>query len=351
MKRIAAVSILVLTSALAGCAETATPYSPPSSSSEAVAAWSHDLVHARLPSTGCFRASYPDVAWSRVACTTPVRPAIAPDVVGDGNDYSLVSLPYTMSAAIGSFPAVSGVTSVRSKGIPAFGSKGLSAPNTYSLQLNTNNFSTAACKGIAHCVGWVQFVDTNEPGINNTSLTIWYWLLSTTSKRLSGCPRHAGWEKAGGDCVQTAPYAVKVPNVPIADLQALSLSGAAGPNGDSSFLAVGATVYGMRHFQSDGITDLSQHWTGAQFNVFGDANGRRAMFNAGSTLTVRLEADTGTSTSPVCRGNAGTTAESSNLSFIAAPADLHPYHYPSIVFNESNAGGGGSASCDALAGS
>jgi hypothetical protein len=273
-----------------------------------------------------------------------------PSIVGNGNDYTLVSLPYLMSAAYGTFPVVTGVTSVRSKGIKAFGGKGTSSPNVYSLQLNSNNFSTAACAGLAHCVGWTQFVYTNQPRAYSQggNLIIQDWLLSSNSQNLAGCPHNAGWETSDGSCVQNASIMVAVPGVPISQLRSLTLSGSADSSGDSAFLEVGSIVYGMKNMQGDGITDLSAHWTGAEFNVVGNGGGSRAMFNAGSTITVNLEADTGTTTAPLCRGNTGTTGESNNLSFVSAPSDPTTHHYPSIQFTESNAGGG-SASCAAVA--
>lgn len=373
-KPIASLSVaaagLLLASALTGCAGFTAPYSPAASNpstvrrpgtSAAVAVWSRNLMGVALPGAGCFTASYPAVAWSRVACAAPPklffplprRTAVNPAIVGNGNDFTIVTLPLVMSAAIGSFPSVSGVKTVKSVGVPSFGGKGQSGPNVYSLQLNSNNFSTSACAGMPHCAGWEQFVYTNQPVAyrGGGNLIVQDWLLSTTSKRLKGCPPNAGWQKAGGSgCAQNAPYSVLVPDVPITELPDVSLSGSADTNGDSAFLAVGTTVYGMKTFQGDGITDLAKHWTGAEFNVVGNGGGSRAVFNSGSTITVSIEADTGASTTPVCRGNSGTTGESNSLSFIAAPPNPARRRYPSIQFTESNAGGGGSPSCDALAG-
>jgi hypothetical protein len=364
--RIAGASLLCA-SVLAGCGGSTAPYGPSpanpsaanrSRSDAAVAAWSRSVVRVALPSAGCFTASYPTFAWSRVACATPPKlwfplprqNAIHANLIGNGNDYTIVTLPQTMSAAVGSFPAVTGVKTVRSKDVPPFGGKGTSGPNVYSLQLNSNFFSTAACAGMLHCAGWEQFVYTNQPGAykGGGNLIIQDWLLSTTRKNLAGCPPNAGWEKAGGSgCVQNGPHSVLVPDVPITELRALSLSGSAASTGDSAFLAVGSIVYGMKNIQGGGITDLNQHWTGAEFNIVGNGGGTRAMFNSGATITVSVEADTGSATSPTCRERSGTTGESNNLSFVAAPANPTAGPYPSIQFTESNAGGG-SPSCVAI---
>jgi len=329
----------------------------------AVRVWGRNMMMVPLPGAGCFRASYPAAGWTRVACVAPprvwfpprTRGPIDPAVIGNGNDYGIDVSPLTMLGAIGSFTSVSGVKAITS--CPPRFAKGNTCgthgygSNVYSIQLNSNNFSTAVCAKQIDCVGWEQFVYTNQPKDygGGGNLIIQDWLLSTASHKIA-CPRNAGWSRSGDDCVRNAPYAVLVPNVPIADLDQLGLSGSATPSGDSAFLAVDGYVYGMKNAQHDGITDLSQHWTGAEFNILGNGGGTRAVFNAGSTVTIGLEAITGYNTVPRCRGNAGTTAEENNLSFVAAPANPPKQQYPSIAFTESNAASGNAPSCVAVPG-
>lgn len=268
--------------------------------------------------------------------------AINPAVIGNGNDYGVDVLPVTMLGAIGSFPSIDSVRSVTSCA-PRYarnnscGTHGL-GNNVYSLQLNSNNFSTSSCGKNKHCLGWEQFVYTNQPKYYNGggNLIIQDWLLATSSKKLK-CPPNQNWTASGGDCYKNAPNSVPVPTVPATELDEVRLAGSAGSNGDSVFFSVGGYVYGMKNAQDDGVTDLSQHWTGAEFNVLGDGDGYQAVFNAGATITVRLEAVTGYSTAAACTGNSGTTAEENNLSFIAPPSTVDKEQYPSIVFSESNA--------------
>jgi hypothetical protein len=73
------------------------------------------------------------------------------------------------------------------------------------------------------------------------------------------------------------------------------------------------------------------------------------VFNKGATITVNLQADDGVTTAPTCKAKSDTTGESANLRFVAAPAGPAAQTFPSIEFKESNATGGGSASCDAIA--
>jgi len=343
---------------VAGCSGSTAPYTPASNPAlakvagarSALRAWGESMMGTALPHAGCFEAKYPAAAWSRVPCVPPPNvvfpPSAAhrmtPSVIGNGNDYGIDVLPLTMLGAIGSFEDVGGVTSVTSCApryatATSCGTHGLGS-NVYSLQLNSNNFSTSSCGKVKRCLGWEQFVYTNQPKYysGGGALIIQDWLLSTSTKKLK-CPPKQGWTSSGGDCYKNAPNSVTVPTVPITQLEDVRLAGSAGSNGDSVFFDVGGYVYGMKNAQDDGVTDLSQHWTGAEFNVIGNGDGYRAVFNAGSSVTVRLEAVTGYSTAAACQSNAGTTAEENNLSFTAPPMKVNQVQYPSIVFSESNA--------------
>jgi hypothetical protein len=325
------------------------------------ASWRSSLSRAGLPGAGCFYASYPAIAWSQIACSTPPNllypltthtlPAqgITPSSTGNGNDYTAQVAPRFISTAAGAFPTVSGVTSVKSVGNPAYGDGGELGKNSYTLQLNSSFFSTAACGDISNCLGWEQFVYENPPGSTDAELFIQDWLVPTTSSGLSGCPPDKGWTFADGGCVQDSPTAIAIPNQKIADLGTLVETGAAASSGDSVFLLVGSTMYGMK-VQKNGITDLSEHWQGAEFDVIGNAGGSIARFNAGVTISISLQTDTGVSTAPSCPADTGTTAESNNLSFKKAPSSPAELKYPSILFTESNLSGGGKASCDMVSG-
>lgn len=351
-------ALLLAASLLAGCAGSTAAYSPsPSSASPfvrestktLVRAWSSEIMRVPLPRAGCFRARYPASRWSRVACVAapdavfpPRRGRINPSIIGNGNDYGIDVLPLTMLGAIGSFEDVSGVKTATSCA-PKYasnnscGTHGL-GNNVYSLQLNSNNFSTASCGKLKHCLGWEQFVYTNQPKSysGGGSLIIQDWLLSTSSRKIK-CPPKQNWISSGGDCYKNGPNSVLVPTVPVTQLGDVRLAGSAGSNGDSVFLSVGQYVYGMKNAQDDGVLDLSEHWTGAEFNVVGNGGGYQAVFNAGSSITVRLQALTGYATAAACAGNSGTTGEENNLSFVAPPVKIDKEQYPSIVFSESNA--------------
>jgi hypothetical protein len=355
---------VLLAGALAGCSGATSALSPspaipsaPAAQQITYTAWSNSLLRVALPSAGCFKASYPSMEWSRVGCSTPPRLLYPLPItgrrahtnVGDGNDYTIQTGSHIMSSAIGSFPTVTGVTSVKSTPNPAFGDDCECGADSYTLQLNSSFFSSAACNGESNCAAWEQFVYENPPGSSEGQLFIQDWLIPANLSGSIKCPRGKGWESADGGCVQNSPYAVNIPNQSVTNLGKLVETGDAASSGDSVYLAVGTTVYGMKNVQSGAITDLYANWKGAEFNIVGNAGGSIAEFNSGSTITVGLEGDDAVTTAPTCEADSGTTGESSNLSFVSAPTNPAEETYPSILFTESNASGGGSASCDALA--
>lgn len=355
--RIAAVLVAGLLPACSGLAmQTSPPAAPVSALAmrAAHAQWSRSLRQVALPGAGCFQASYPSMTWQRIACSTErLVPGFAPRIKPNG-DYNASVKPHIIASATGSFPVVSGVTSVRSTN--AGTATGL---GSYSLQLNSQFFSTAACGSVAHCQGWVQFVYRNGRGRQRGNLEIWDWLVSSTAKPLSSCPPNFGWHGSSSssglvDCYQTSPV-LHVPNQSIAKLADLSLTGLASSGGDDGIeLAAGDTVYAMRKAQIDGIVDLSKYWNFAEFNVFGYSTAgskpSSANFNARASVAVSLEVDDGSTTAPKCIGGYSTTFEINNLTLGAPPANPPKLTNPSILFNESNPGNGASK-CLALAAS
>lgn len=316
------------------------------------AEWGRSVRRVPLPGAGCFKASYPAMTWRRIACSTErLTPGFAPHI-RPNSDYSASVKPNIIASATGSFPAVRGVKSVRSTNAGTATGTG-----SYSLQLNSQFFTTAACGAIAHCQGWVQFVYRNGRNHERGNLEIWDWLVSATAKPLSGCPPNFGWHGSSSssslvDCYQTSPV-LDVPNQAIAKLADMSLSGLASSGGDGIELVAGDTVYGMRKAQSDGIVDLSKYWNFAEFNVFGYSTAgskpSSAKFNAGSSVTVSVEVDDGSTSAPQCIGGYSTTFEINNLTLGVPPVNTPLPKDPSILFNESNPGSGKS-DCDALAG-
>jgi hypothetical protein len=291
------------------------------------------MRRARPPKKGCFTSAYPSTQWREVQCTTaPQRPyfpkhGVRPSIVGNGNDVSAQGIG-DISQAVGSFDSVSGVTS----------ETGQQGANAFSLQLNTNNFTTSACSGAENpskCHGWQQFIYSNSGqdviGVfsNFAAGFMEYWLLGYGSN----CP--SGWSSYGDSCWKNSGDAVPIVKQDITNLGDLSVAGFAAPSGDSVTVGVGSEVYAA--FGDDTVLNLAQGWKVAEFNVVGDCCGTEANFNSGATIVVRTAVDTASSGAPSCVDD-GTTAETNNLSFAAAPANPPAGLSPALVFTESTSG-------------
>jgi hypothetical protein len=166
------------------------------------------------------------------------------------------------------------------------------------------------------------------------------FLIPTDKTKFTTCPPNEGWTiNSLGQCTQKR-HAMNVPNVPIGELGSLKLVGTASPSGDGIILTVGKKMYAKKDDQSDGITDLSQHWQNVEFDIFGNASSSQAIFDPNTTITVNVQADAGVKTQPsTCKQGRSTTAESNNLSFVTAPSIPPKGTYPGMEFTESNAGG------------
>ena len=145
------------------------------SDSQTTAAWQSAIVRIPWPGAGCFSASYPTLAWKPTSCQ--VAPAVpfllalsasseagksaVPATVGNGTDYRLGDRGPTSSAR-GSFENVS--VNITETG--RYNDQGSQLANTFSLQLNTQFFTTPACSGAqtpGNCMGWEQFLyDTHS---------------------------------------------------------------------------------------------------------------------------------------------------------------------------------------------
>ena len=287
-----------------------------------LAAWSESISRTPVPGEGCFSADYPSRTWTAVACTTaPDRryePAhgAAGFTVGDGNDFAAVSAGL-ISSSVGSFPAVKGVT-LEKDGTTA---------NEYSLQLNTQFFSSSpACKKAAvpaSCLAWEQFVFAEQGG---GILFMQYWLIDYAKS----CP--AGWASFSKDCYRNSS-AVSVPAQVIKQLKNLKVSGTAVASGlDTIVLTTASHAYSTTG--KDSVVDLAAFWNTSEFNIFGDGDGTEATFNAGPTIDVTIAIDDGTTNAPTCKANAGTTAETSNLTLGKCKAVGGTT--PEVKFSETN---------------
>jgi hypothetical protein len=333
--------------------------------------WNESMLKKPAPKQGCFKADYPSTDWKEVKCVAPPKhPALPrngprPGVVGNSNDISAQAPSGHISRAIGAFDTVSGVTSESS---PLGDPTGTPVTDAYTLQMNTDRFSSAVCTGSPSavcngpantgCCGWQQFVFFNNgsPGPTGT-LVIQDWILRYNAT----CPAGQGWTQfsfTGSTdiyCWQnvktsdpTDQGATPVDNQPISNLANLRMSTSVSSTGDSVILSTGGTTTYNRTVSSK--VNASAGWTAAEFNILGyggDSNGgTTASFNTGVSINTRTEIIYGGTAAPNCVAE-GFTAEMNNLSFgPTAPAATMPG--PAIIFIESIAGGA-TSNCNAAA--
>ncbi len=333
------------------------------------AEWRESMALRReaTPEEGCFKATYPDQEWEAVACSAapdyPVGRAggfpshlgqrqasgamgrtdnevggtagtngVAPDTVGNGTAWAAQVSGSYLTSSEGSFPSVTGVTSENDGG----------TANLYGLQLNSYFFpsTSSACQGArlpsgTSCYQWEQFLYTPEY-TNSTQYYVYiqYWLFAVDStghfQSVRRCP--SGWANASGQCYKnsssvTVPASVQV----ISNLQNLKLKGSIAGGNDTVTLTNGTTLYSVT--ASDSVTKLASGWNYSEFNIFGAGGGSAATFNSGSSITVKIGVNNGSTAAPTCV-NYGTTGETNNLNLgtCAATGGTSPY----IQFTESN---------------
>jgi hypothetical protein len=284
--------------------------------------WRKSMVKTQRPKKGCFTATYPETSWKEVACGAapkkpyPPRAGIRPQTVGNGVDFS-AEVTANTSAAEGSFDSVAGVTSETD-----------GTANSFSLQLNTNFFSTSTCAGAANpatCLGWEQFIYENPGGGGSGFAFIQYWLINWNNP----CP--GGWNSFSGDCFINSAAATAVPAQTIAALGTMKVDGLIG---DSVTFSLGGTLFtaaGDNHFP-----DLTNGWRMSEFNIVGNGGGSEASFNAGSTIVVRTAVNSGMPAVPPTCNMSGFTGETNNLTLVSTPTMEPDVNWPSIIFTQTN---------------
>jgi hypothetical protein len=290
--------------------------------------WHAMLMRFPKPSR-CVVATYPEIRWRSMRCTKapniPFRPrhGIRRDTVGNGTDWSELTSGYTTFAR-GSFHDITGLTSEED-----FGNA-----NDYSLQLNTDFFTTATCAALGSanpaCRGWEQFLYTTS-GTSPAFVFIQYWLINFSAV----CP--AGWNTYGVDCWTNSASSSTAPAEAITNLLNVRLSGNAGLGSVTDdfveFTVCCYTIYATEG--SNWFPDLYRQWQASEFNVIGNGGGSEAVFNSGATIVVRTEADSDTLAAPQC-DFAGFTGETNNLYLTGEVTNWPKSQFPSVTFTETD---------------
>ncbi|AZR37116.1 hypothetical protein [Xanthomonas vasicola] len=312
----------------------------------AMSAWEATLRQDAPAMEGCFRSSFPNNGWQAVRCAPPPKvvsrpPAIAHRkdgsitartegtmTVGNGVDYAARTGSRTRSA-VGSFPAVNGVTT---------------GVEDYSLQINTNrdkNSVTCVQFGYTSCETWQQFIyatdDDGDPSNGRTPVAFiqdWFFADSTAEYKAKGCP--GGWhDYPEQDACYTNSYGVEAPLVPVSKIDSIQLSGSATAGSvDTVMFSINGQAYSVS--QNAHTLNINKIWRLSEFNIFGNGSDAPLVsFNSGSQVTVKVAVDDGTRRSPTCLGpNAGQTFEQNNLTLGSCTASGGAS--PAITFTQSN---------------
>jgi hypothetical protein len=337
-----------------GVAAAATNDVVAAAQTQALQVWHESVKQAGPPAEGCWSVSYPDHIWKQETCTkvksyrsippstlnrsitsnlTAKAAASNANQTGDGTDYSALTASLTRSAT-GSFPTVTGVTS----------ESGAYGANYYTLQLNTNtsdNVSTlgntspyCAAHSYKKCATWQQYIYSTDEGSGYPEIFIQNWLFVPTGSK---CP--SGWGSYNTTSYTgcyTNSNGVQVPNVLVKNLASVKLAGSATASGnDTVTYTYGTKVYAVS--QKDSTLQTASTWKQSEFNIVGDGSeSPAANFNKGSSLTVNLAVNDGSTKAPTCVGpaNGGTTGEYNNLTLGKCTATGGST--PSIQFVESN---------------
>ena len=303
------------------CALSLSSLAAPPASPEAAArpAWQDQAARTPVPQEGCFKMAYPSTVWTAVQCTAaPNRPYVPRAghrgyTVGNGNDYSAV-VTGIISSAVGSFPSITRLKSETNLG----------HANTYSLQANSQFFSTSVCNGAANpasCLGWQQFVYSNS-GV----AFMQYWLINYGAK----CPA-GGWMSYSNDCYRNSA-AVSTPVQALAQLAKLKITGTAQAGGNDTLVFSSPTqAYSISG--KDTVANLAKSWNAVEYNVIGDGGGSEAKFNKGTSITVNIALTDGLTANPACQGDDGTTGETNNLNL--GKCTTSGGATPSVQFTES----------------
>ncbi|HEY3831637.1 MAG TPA: hypothetical protein VGO03_05050 [Acidimicrobiia bacterium] len=299
----------------------------------AAARWQASIASVPLPGGGCFSASYPSLAWHATPCATaPNIPfAPGPHAVGDGHDYSAVSSGL-VSKATGSFVGVSPKLTETGQ----YNHQGSQLANVFSLQLNTQFFTTPTCAKSgtpSKCLGWQQFVYDSAANY----VFMQYWLIDYNAK----CPT-GGWMTFGVDCYRNSsavPFSGA--SLKAADLATVKLTGSAVKNG-KDMLQFSNKGHATAVSGLDSVVNLALKWNTAEFDIFGDGGGGQANLSAKSSLSAQVALTGASKAAPKCVKE-GFTAETNNLNLAHTPA-ITSAPSPTMRSTQSN-GPATTASC------
>jgi len=312
------------------------------------AGWQRAIVKLPAVTPGCYHASYPSLRWHAVQCKVaprwPMKPpsltrargSAEPGAVGNGKDYS-AKVDGTISLATGLFDNVS-------KDITETGQvdhKGPQVANAFTLQMNSQFFSSPACSGASKpsdCQAWQQFVYETQ----SNTVFMQYWLINYTAK----CPSH--WFTYQKDCYVNSPASTYAGgHITASELASVALGAEAVKGGDDQVSLSGGSGQATMVAKSDSVVDLAQKWDTAEFGVYGDAGGGEAKFGKDTTLDAQTTLEGTKTAAPECEKE-GFTGETNNLNLTSTPK-IGTEGSPTILSAQTN-GSAGAESCASTGG-
>jgi hypothetical protein len=341
---------------------------------------------------GCFVVTFPSAVWNATTCVSaphiPLLPA-RPLTVGAGHDWITESPTTIIGSSVGTFQSVAGITTETDTcPTPSTCGQG-QGPNRYSLQVNSNLFSTDTTYTDGRAAeGWEQFVYVNYKYCEGTACSGCNSILSA-----SGCVYIQYWlfgyYAQYGTCPSTGPPGLTSQPWSSPDKVSCYANGpAVGTPSDSATNLANSELGGFANYESatygandyavycdptncygaavtDQVLNLYQNWHYSEFGVFGYGGGSEAVFNAGTSITVvnNLSDKNGNSVvpSPVCTQSEPTytyggiiylplTEESNNLNLISCSASsagivVPENNYPTLTTNVVSGSGSVSPYC------
>lgn len=331
-------SVIVAMAIVGSGSAFAASHSSPQTVAQAKAHWRTEIAAVKAPGRGCYHAEYPTLRWHATKClvapAVPLAPRIVsksggPSSVGNAKDYS-AKVSGTISKATGTFNDVS--SNITEKG--QIGGEGSQVKNAFSLQLNSEFFSTPVCSKSgtpSECEGWQQFVYAYHYSGDTNEVFMQYWLLYWDTT----CPK--GWSSYSDDgyvFCYTNSAATSYGSLPAKDLGDISLVAQAKSGGNDQITLSSTSGQASTTSGSDSMLDLASVWNTTEWNVFGDAGGGAANFGAGTTLEPQTTLTATSSSAPTCL-KTGYTAETNNLNLTKTPA-LGSESSPTMASRETN---------------
>jgi hypothetical protein len=288
---------------------------------QAKAQWQQAIAKVHTPSAGCYHASFPSLKWQSTACLVapkwPLAPrqqtAGGPLTVGNGTDYS-AQVSGTISKATGTFDDLTKTATEKGQ----VDARGAQVANAFSLQLNSEFFSTPVCSESgdpSQCQGWQQFVYAFHASGHTNLIFMQYWLIDWNTT----CP--AGWytysSSSFTDCYSNSA-ATAYGALTAQGLSKIALAGTAASGGNDQMTLSNTSGKASSASGKDSVLDLASAWNTAEFGVYGDAGGGEANFSAKTTLEAQTTLAGTSSSAPSCVKE-GFTGETNNLTLTKTP--------------------------------